>query len=288
MNQNLKLRILTALVGIPVILFLLLGLGIEGVAFLSWVISMGMMYEFCRMFFKLKDARSKTLLALVATSLIHAFNYVISVGLSSAFLGLAPLLVFFTFFLFMVPSVLNYGGKDALNSPEGIAALREHVNELMALCFGFVYCVWFPMLMVTIRDFGSGKHWLMLCLLVIWSSDSFAYFAGRFFGKRRLYEVVSPKKTWEGAFGGALGALLVAGTYAKIYLPFESPIYIGVMILTLSAAGVVGDLAESLLKRAADQKDSGSILPGHGGFLDRFDGVVFALPVIYGFLRFWA
>ncbi len=286
MNQNLKLRVLTALVGVPVILLLLLALGLEGVAFFSWVISMGMMFEFCKMFLSLSDSRQKTFLALVFTTLIHAFNYVFNTGLSASFLGLGPLLVLFVFFLFMVPGVLNYGGKDALNSDAGVAVLRIHVQELMALCFGMIYCVWFPLLMVSIRDFYQGKYWLLFTLLVIWSSDTFAYFAGRFFGRHRLYETVSPKKTWEGAIGGALGAIAVAGGFAHYFMPRESLWVLVVIILTLSAAGIIGDLAESLLKRASNQKDSGSILPGHGGFLDRFDGVIFALPVMYGILRF--
>ena len=286
MSDNLKKRILTALVGVPLILWLLLGLGVGGVAFFSWVVSMGMLYEFCRMFLGLADAREKTFLMLLFGTSAHALNYVIPVGLPAVVLALVPFILFFLYFLFTVPRVLGYGGRDALNSQEGTEALGAHVRELMALGFGWVYCVWFPLLMVGIRSMIEGKHWLMLTMIVIWSGDTFAYFAGRFFGKRKLFEMVSPKKTWEGAWGGTLGACVLAGLYAKVFLPYESPWFLGVMILTLSAAGIVGDLAESLLKRASKEKDSGSILPGHGGFMDRFDGVVFALPVTYLMLRY--
>ncbi len=284
MNQNLKLRVMTALVGVPVILGLLLFGGVEGVAFFAWVISMGMFYEYCRMFFSLDDAKLKTGIALAVCTLAHLCNYLLTAGMVASLMGLAPVFCFFLLFLFQVPRLLNYGGKDALNRPEGIAILQKHVQELMALCFGMVYCVWFPMLMVNLRGFASGKHWLIFTLLVVWSGDSFAYFSGKFFGKHLLYETVSPKKTWEGAFGGAFGALIVAGSYAYAFLPHSHLLLAGVMILTICVAEALGDLCESLLKRASNVKDSGSILPGHGGFLDRFDGVVFALPVAYALL----
>jgi len=285
MSRNLKLRVLTALIGVPVILALLLFLGVEGVAFLAWVVSMGMLYEYCRMSFSLKDAKQKTVMALGLNTLIHGINYFVPTGFSLMLLGSAPVLVFFTAFLFMVPALLDYGGKEALNSPSGVALLRLHVQELMFLCFGLVYCVTFPLFMVAIRELPRGQHWVTVTLLIIWASDTFAYFTGLSFGKRRLFEVVSPKKSWEGAIGGAAGAVLVALLYGAFFLPRESGFFMGFVAVLLAACGVVGDLAESLLKRAFEMKDSGSILPGHGGFLDRFDGVVFALPVMYAVLR---
>lgn len=284
MNQNLKLRIMTALVGIPVILGLLIGLGVEGVAFFSWVVSMGMLYEFSKMFFSLPDATLKTTLLLAINTLIHLVNYWSTVGLSSAFLGIAPMFFLSIIFLFMVPKLLNYGGFEALNSDAGVKKLSKHFNELMAACFGLVYACWLPMLMVTIRQSNQGKYWLIFTMLIVWSSDSFAYFAGKFFGRTLLYETVSPKKTWEGALGGSLGALIVSLVFGHYFLSNISLVELSVMSLTISVASILGDLCESLLKRAVNVKDSGSILPGHGGFLDRFDGVVFALPVMYTFL----
>ncbi len=281
MNRNLKLRVMTAIVGVPVILAFLLFMGIGGVAFLSWVISTGMLFEYCRMSFRLKDARQKTTIALVTNGLIHGFNYAVPASISLAFLSTAPALVFFSIFLFMVPPLLGHGDASATESPEGVAILRQHVQELMALCFGVVYCILFPLFMVAIRELPFGEHWLTLTLFVIWASDTFAYFAGLSFGSRKLYEQISPKKTWEGALGGALGAVLIGVLYGALFLPRVSSGFIAVLAVVLSAVGVVGDLAESLLKRATACKDSGSVLPGHGGFLDRFDGVVFALPVMY-------
>jgi phosphatidate cytidylyltransferase len=284
MNQNLKLRIITALIGVPVILGLLIGLGVEGVAFFSWVVSMGMMIEFTKMFFTLPDAFYKTVLMLTLTTIVHFMNYWLMVGVSSAFLGIIPVILLSVLFLLMVPKLFNYGGAVTLNSPEGIEKLSKHFSELMAACFGFAYACWLPLLMVSIRQADQGKYWLVFTMLVVWSSDTFAYFSGKYFGKTLLYETVSPKKTWAGAIGGSLGALLVSVCFAHFFLPDVSVIEISVISLTISVASIFGDLCESLMKRAANVKDSGSILPGHGGFLDRFDGVVFALPVMYAFL----
>lgn len=284
MNQNLKLRVLTAVVGVPLILSLLVFLGVEGVAFFAYVISMGMLFEYCRMFFSLEDANRKTAIALIVASFIHAFNYVLTTGLSTALLGLAPVFGFFVLFLFMVPRLLNYGGSAALNSDKGIETLRKHVQELMALCFGMVYCVWFPLLMVSVREQSSGKFWVLFALIVVWSNDTFAYFIGKILGKHPLYETVSPKKTIEGAIGGVLGALVLGTLFAKVYLPAVPNAMLCVIVLTVSVASILGDLVESLLKRASNKKDSGSLLPGHGGFLDRFDGVTFAIPALYAML----
>ncbi|NDF14331.1 di-trans,poly-cis-decaprenylcistransferase [bacterium] len=250
MSRNLKQRVLTALVGLPLVLFLLLGWGLNGVAILCFVISMGMLYEFCRMIFRLGDARKKTLLALGAAAFVHAFNFVLPTGLSLGFLGTFPVLVFFTMFLFMVPRLFQYAGKEVLETESGARMLQTHVQELMALCFAMVYCVSFPLFMIGIREFTLGQHWLVLTLVVIWASDTFAYFAGLSLGRHRLFDLVSPKKTWEGAVGGTLGAMGVAVLYAHFFLPRESTLFIG--------------------------------------FLDRFDGVVFALPVMFFILRIFS
>ena len=284
MNQNLKQRILTAVVGVIVILGLLIFLGLEGVAFFAWVISMGMLFEYCRMFLGLEDANRKTGIALIVCSLIHLLNYFWSGTLNAHLLGLGPVFFFFILFLFMVPGLLHYGGAAKLNSPEGAALVTKHVQELMALCFGIVYCVWFPMLMVSIRDLNHGRFWVLFGLVIVWSNDTFAYFGGKYFGKHFLFETISPKKTREGAVSGVLGALVLGLIFSKFFLPEVSLWALIVIILTVSVASIIGDLTESLIKRASHKKDSGSILPGHGGFLDRFDGVVFAMPTLYALL----
>ena len=115
---------------------------------------------------------------------------------------------------------------------------------------------------------------------LLWMADSGAYFAGRFLGRTKLMPSVSPKKTWEGLAGGLFASLLLAWLLAG-YLPEFSQTQWLILATTTTLAGTLGDLAESRLKRSLDLKDSGSILPGHGGFLDRFDGFFLASPVNY-------
>jgi phosphatidate cytidylyltransferase len=112
--------------------------------------------------------------------------------------------------------------------------------------------------------------------ILIWCSDTFAYLCGRAFGKRKLFESVSPKKTWEGFIGG--GILTMGASFALAYF-FNIPFGVNVVIALLTVIfGTLGDLVESMLKREFNIKDSGTILPGHGGMLDRFDALIIALP----------
>ncbi len=121
-------------------------------------------------------------------------------------------------------------------------------------------------------------------LLLIWASDTGAYFAGTFFGKTKLFERVSPKKSWEGFIGGAILNIIVAFgiAYFSEIIPLWKWIVIGIIT---TIAGTYGDLVESLFKRGIDIKDSGRSLPGHGGFLDRFDGLLLAIPFIVAFIK---
>jgi phosphatidate cytidylyltransferase len=128
------------------------------------------------------------------------------------------------------------------------------------------------------------EPWLIYVLTTVWAGDTLAYFAGRAFGRHPLHPAVSPKKTIEGAVGGLVGSAAGGvGVVVLLGLPMGLLPAIGVSLL----AGLVaqmGDLAESVLKRSAGVKDSGAILPGHGGMLDRIDGVLFALPVCAAFI----
>ncbi len=136
----------------------------------------------------------------------------------------------------------------------------------------------------------QGHLWLLTALAIVWAADSGAYFAGRAFGRRKLAPRVSPNKTWEGLLGGLLAGLLVAVGFGSL-AGLDMPHLPGLLITTVVAvfASVLGDLYESLLKRHAGAKDSGSVIPGHGGVLDRVDGVLAALPIfalgkeIFGF-----
>lgn len=118
-------------------------------------------------------------------------------------------------------------------------------------------------------------------LFLTWTCDSAAYFSGRFLGKHKLFERISPKKTWEGSIGGALGVFAMATLFHFVW-PVQWNWFIAAAIIALIAQ--LGDLVESMFKRSLEIKDSGSILPGHGGFLDRFDGLFLAIPILYLYL----
>jgi phosphatidate cytidylyltransferase len=126
-----------------------------------------------------------------------------------------------------------------------------------------------------------GPWWVMLALTVTWLGDTGAYAAGRLFGRHKLYELVSPAKTWEGAAGGMLASTGAALLAHYSYLPALSVRDALLIGIPGSMLGIVGDLCESLLKRSFGVKDSGKILPGHGGMLDRVDALMFVAPYVY-------
>ena len=126
-----------------------------------------------------------------------------------------------------------------------------------------------------------GLAWFLLSLVTTWLTDTFAYLSGRAFGKHRMAPVISPKKTWEGFAGGIGGAILtavIANWCFGVGMRVPVAALVGVLI---ALAATVGDLAESLLKRQTGVKDSGTLIPGHGGVLDRIDGLLFAFIVVY-------
>jgi phosphatidate cytidylyltransferase len=139
---------------------------------------------------------------------------------------------------------------------------------------------------VAARVYRWGGYTVLVVFASIWVCDSAAYFAGRAFGRHKLFERVSPKKTWEGAIAGFAGAVVAfaAGKYLALpYMSLAEAILCGVIV---GVFGQLGDLAESLLKRDAGVKDSSSLIPGHGGILDRFDSLMFVSPLLFFYLDF--
>lgn len=128
----------------------------------------------------------------------------------------------------------------------------------------------------------AGAHWLMYALLVSWGGDIGAFYVGRSFGRHRLAERVSPKKSWEGAAASVVTAILIAGAYLIHFVPDVGIVEAILLTAAANIAGQLGDLCESAIKRGAGVKDSGAILPGHGGFLDRVDSSLFVMPLVYG------
>jgi phosphatidate cytidylyltransferase len=146
----------------------------------------------------------------------------------------------------------------------------------------------FALIIATAMRGGTYNYEIVLgSLLLLWASDIGGYFAGTKFGKRKLFERISPKKSWEGAMGSAAFAALIAFVLGQYFLTFEPWKWycIGAIIVVV---GTYGDLVESLFKRSIAIKDSGSSIPGHGGFLDRFDGLLLSAPFIITFLKLFS
>lgn len=127
----------------------------------------------------------------------------------------------------------------------------------------------------------KGYEWLVLLYTMVWTADSFAYYLGKGFGKKRLYPAMSPKKTWVGAYGSVIGGIVAAAVFGTL-LAGETP-FLALLIMgaVIGAVTIVGDLVESMFKRDAGVKDSSALVPGHGGLLDKIDSALFAGPVLY-------
>jgi phosphatidate cytidylyltransferase len=161
----------------------------------------------------------------------------------------------------------------------------SHPTEVIGKAvLGPLYVV-LPLSMLMIIDgFPKGHLWVFFILSVVFAGDTAAFYFGRILGKHKLHPKVSPGKTWEGAAGGLVASLFVAFLWGQFSTLYLLDLHIVALTILLSAASQIGDLTESMLKRNHNVKDSGGILPWHGGILDRIDGVLFSVPVLYLFL----
>ncbi len=165
--------------------------------------------------------------------------------------------------------------------------VRERAMALMAELLGVFYFALFLYPSIPIRyDFGNkiGLEWTIILLIVIWAGDSAALVAGKSFGKTPFAPVLSPKKTNEGAVAGLLAGVAVAALTQRFLFQDLPMGHVITAAFLLGIFGQLGDLAESMLKRAAVIKDSSHLIPGHGGVLDRMDSLLFAFPVLYFYL----
>ncbi len=180
---------------------------------------------------------------------------------------LRPLLLWAAaaFWLLALVRVLRFSGSERLSGINVVDA----VLGLVVIGGSFAA-------LLELRAGSTGAHWVMLSLLLVWLADIGAYFAGRKFGRRKLLPPVSPGKTWEGVYGGMLATIVVIG--GALLLWQQSILAWLVALPLLVLLSVLGDLFESTLKRRAQVKDSGTLLPGHGGMLDRIDAQLAVLP----------
>ncbi len=215
-------------------------------------------------------ARVPTLLATLAALAIVPFPYI--AGEAVVAFGLVAIAI----------AVMTQ-----LRAAEGAAPAQRFGPAVQGVAAGALSMVYLGLplgALVGIHIFG-GRGAVMLLVAAIAISDTAQYYAGRAFGRHALAPRLSPKKTIEGAVGGFVAAPLFLYVVGPQLVPVAPPLTIAALGLALVAAGIAGDLFESLLKRAADLKDSSALIPGHGGMLDRIDALLFATPVFYVYLR---
>lgn len=271
-------RLLTAILGIPVILFFAY-LGGVFWALVVGALSLACYYEFYRLAGRMEAGGGP-----VPGAGSHSSLQPLTTGVGLWFgLGANGALII----------AASLGGEEAMLRAlllAGMACaavpvfLSRPSPRIWAVVFwGILYTGGFLSLAIPLRALGEDWRYLLLVILLTWANDTGAFFTGRQWGRHRLALALSPGKTWEGAVGGVTACLLVA-LVASRFLPW-APGRLLFLATLLAAGSQVGDLVESVWKRAAGVKDAGSILAGHGGFLDRFDSFIFNVPLAFYYYR---
>lgn len=270
----LKTRILAALVFTPVV-FAMVWLGGDFLAVTCCVIAILLQWEYLGLTLSRRDWLLKILgYALALTAALATMGRLESVGA----VQLWPLSTVLAFVV-------------VLGRPDPIERALRRVSYL---ALGVVYSGVLIAHLYLLREIGdpglelgqTGLGYGLISLLGTWGADTSAYFVGRAFGRHKLYPSISPKKTVEGLFGGMAAAMAIAfGFRAVLEMPI-SPLACAGLGVVVGFASVLGDLSASMIKRSVGAKDSSQLIPGHGGVLDRFDGVMFVAPCAYFYLYF--
>ncbi|MCM0604657.1 MAG: phosphatidate cytidylyltransferase [Xanthomonadaceae bacterium] len=267
MKVELRKRITTAAIIATLLFSTLYFGGVSGTLIFISIASGLMLHEFGNIVFSLKDHQSKRIFLIIIGTLVMIFKSLEKYVFFPVFeIGFVFVSVFF-----LIQARLH---EDEEN-------LKTHVKEWFTSIAGITYLGLLPSFLVKLRSLEQGWSWCALLFFIVIASDTAAYFVGRKFGKTKLYPLVSPKKSLEGFVGGVLGSVLITALYSRIALQQYPLVQLLALGLVIGLIAPVGDLVESLLKRGFDVKDSGGLLPGHGGLLDRADSVVFSVPVMY-------
>jgi phosphatidate cytidylyltransferase len=288
-------RIATAVVLIPLVLLLVL----KAPAYLLIIVSGAVALLAIAEFLKLVTHYGIQPLS----QLTYAFTVLFFISVIFASANLTPLMEATSTLYWMIVAAA-IAPFVFLTAAMRRAELSSGYSAAAASTFAFAYIALPMALLVEIRRQPAGAIWVIYTLLAVWSGDIFAYFVGKSLGRHRMSPRISPKKTWEGAIASILASVVI-GTVWFQHAPQVSSALLRISlidrrsgmfgleqphlwpIILLSAvvnlAAQLGDLVESLIKRGAGVKDSGSILPGHGGMLDRIDAMLFAVPVVWAY-----
>lgn len=162
---------------------------------------------------------------------------------------------------------------------------RDEFIRIALLSFALIYVPYFISFVLLIGGESQGRLWILFLLVVIVAGDAGAYHTGLLIGRHKLCQTVSPKKTIEGAIGGLFSSMIAGTIIGSVFLGNVPPARFLVFSLAVAVTGQAGDLIESMIKRTSGKKDSGGLLPGHGGLLDRVDSLIFAFPVLWVLLQ---
>lgn len=278
--KNLLTRTLT---GIFIVLIVLGGILLHPVTFflVQLTILTGSLFEYYRII-ENDSVRPYKFAGMIAGIALYVVSVAVASGSASA-----------SWFLILLPLIA------AIMVTELYRKNERPFDSIAHTIAGLVYIA-LPWSLVPFASFGTGgigtimEHSvdgftpgaILAFFLLLWSNDTGAYLVGVSVGRHRLFQRISPKKSWEGFFGGMAATVLVA-FFLSDSLGITGRVEWIIIALIVSVAGTFGDLVESMLKRGAGIKDSGSIMPGHGGFLDRFDSVLLAWPMMFLFLTFF-
>lgn len=268
--SNLQQRVIAAIIAVPFLLFCVL---YSDYTFLVLFLVIGALaqLEFYKLVGSISDNLPLTFYGTFCGIVMHVLTFFIEKGdlAYQNYYILSPLLTLIFF-------IKLYKSKD-----------EKPFKNIAYTFLGIIY-VALPFTLLTVLAYIKNDTYdpniVLGCLFLLWASDSGAYFAGTKFGKTKLFERVSPKKSWEGSIGGMVTAMVVATIISRYFTNYSAFQWyaIGVIIVV---AGTYGDLVESLFKRSINIKDSADTIPGHGGFLDRFDGLLLSIPFIIPFVK---
>lgn len=271
MGNNLLARLAIAAVFIPLIFVLTLLGNIPFLVFVELLVILGL-FEFCGIV-ELKETSIPRLPLILIGVAFPIFAYLWGET------KLLPLIV-------LSSTVIALFVVLTGNVKQGLLRVSSFVLGILYIPLGLSFVVLMRQLPSwSGQDYKIGGLWVIFVLLSIWSCDTFAYFVGIAIGKHPLSFQISPKKTWEGAIAGFLGAILAAPFCYFVFFKEVSLVHLLIISVIIGIFGQIGDLLESLLKRDADVKDASKLIPGHGGVLDRFDSLLFVSPLIYFYLK---
>ncbi|MBD3169089.1 MAG: hypothetical protein GF307_06370 [candidate division Zixibacteria bacterium] len=262
--KNLISRVAVGVIAIPAIIYISLKGGFPILVFAAILAIVGAV-ELTRLLPSLKNTFSMIVLPIASASIIAGIVY-----RQYALSGLLMVSV-----ILLAVIVYSFRGR-----------IEELKNGIIDIVFGMIYCgLMFSFIPLISNIQPNGGEWLVSMFIIIWTADTAAFFGGKFTGRRKLAPEISPGKTVEGLLWGFVGALVAAGILGVTILDGKNLVFTLFISVVISGMGVCGDLFESSLKRSADVKDSSSLIPGHGGVLDRFDSVLFAAPTLYLLLQ---